>query len=162
MRTRSMTALAATALLLLWAGSAHAADARKRREYGTTPEAAWAVIKDFCSIDRWHPAIKSCTLSKQDGATIRTLTTQDGGKFVEQLVSTDDSTKTLTYKILESPLPVQNYQSSIKVDWDDDGCAVVWTSTFEPKGASEADAKKAVNDVYAAGLKGLTRVLKES
>ena len=128
---------------------------------GTTAQ-AWALIGDFCGIKNWHPAIASCELSEKDGAKIRTLTTKDGAKFVEKLVKWDDENTSYTYQILESPLPIENYVSTIKVEPDDEPgkVAITWSSTFDPKGVKAAVARKDVADIYLAGLLALKAKLK--
>ena len=128
---------------------------------GTTAQ-AWSLVGDFCGVKNWHPAIQTCELSEKDGAQIRTLTTKDGGKFVEKLVKWDDKNTSYTYQILESPLPVKDYVSTLKVEEDDEPgkVAVTWSSTFEPNGVSEQAAQKAVADVYLAGLLKLKSELK--
>ena len=123
---------------------------------------AWALIGDFCGIKTWHPAIASCELSDKDGAKIRTLTTKDGAKFVEKLVNWDDKGTSYTYQILESPLPVENYVSTLKVEEDDEPgkVAITWSATFDPKGATGPAARKVVADIYLAGLLKLKADLK--
>lgn len=123
---------------------------------------AWALIGDFCGIKTWHPAIASCELSEKDGTKIRTLTTKDGAKFVEKLVKWDDQNASYTYQILESPLPIENYVSTLKVEEDDEPgkVAITWSSTFEPKGVKADVARKAVADIYLAGLLALKAELK--
>lgn len=153
---------AAAALTLLGAGQALAAENSNRVEAKATVEQAWAKIGDFCGIKDWHPAIADCQLSEQDGAKIRTLTAKDGAKFVEKLVKWDDAGTAYTYEILESPLPVEKYVSTLKVEGDDEPgkVAIIWSSTFEPKGVSETEARKIVADVYVAGLVALKSSLK--
>src|SRR5689334_7295341 len=63
---------------------------------------AWAALGDFCGIKDWHPAIANCVLSEKDGAKIRTLTTKDGGVFVEKMTQWDDAGHSYGYAILES------------------------------------------------------------
>lgn len=137
--------------------SALAAEARKRQESkAVTVEAVWAAIGDFCNIKTWHPAIADCAMSEMDGKQIRTLTTGDGAKFVEALVSYDDAAMSYTYTILESPLPVENYESTLSVKADDDGgAAVLWTSTFDAKGVTDEEAKAIVEGIYAAGIEAV-------
>ena len=128
---------------------------------GTTAK-AWALIGDFCGIKTWHPAIQSCILSEKDGAKIRTLIAKDGATFVEKLLKWDDQGTSYTYEILSSPLPVTHYISTLKVEDDDEPgkVAITWSSSFEPAGASEDTARKAVSDVYLAGLLHLKAELK--
>lgn len=151
--------------LLVAALTCHPAFAAKnsnRIEGKGTRTEAWALLGDFCGIKNWHPAIASCELSEKDGAKIRTLTTKDGAKFIEKLVNWDDAGTSYTYAILEGPLPVQNYVSTVKIEDDDEPgkVAITWSSTFDPKGVSDTVARKAVADVYLAGLLALKAKLK--
>lgn len=134
-----------------------------RIEANASPDKAWGLIGDFCGLTEWHPAIARCEQSKKDGATIRTLTTKDGALFVEKLVKWDDAGHSYTYAILESPLPVENYVSTLKVEEDDEPgkVAITWSSTFDPKGVTEREARKIIADVYLAGLLSLKTKLKE-
>src|SRR5262245_58329833 len=68
-------------------------------------------IGSFCAIKNWPPAIAKCEKSKEGGATYTTLTTKDGGTIKEKLLKKTDLS--YTYEIIGSPLPVQNYKSTI-------------------------------------------------
>ena len=117
---------------------------------------AWSVIGDFCGIQAWHPAIASCEMSKKGDTTFRTLTTRDGARIFEQQLSWDDRAHSYSYSIIESPLPVANYKATMKVDGAGGGNAeIIWIAIFEPKGASEEDAKKVIGGICAAGLDSL-------
>ncbi|MFC2252570.1 SRPBCC family protein [Labrys portucalensis] len=159
---RIATLVGAVAVLGLACSPALAEKNSNRVEGKGTPAQAWALIGDFCGIKTWHPAIDSCELSEKDGAKIRTLTTKDGAKFVEKLVKWDDKDTSYTYAILESPLPIENYVSTLKVEEDDEPgkIAITWSSTFDPKGVSGDAARKAVADIYLAGLLQLKAKLK--
>jgi hypothetical protein len=159
-KTSTLCALLA---LVLSASNAAAAQNSNRVEGRGTVAKAWSLVGDFCGIKTWHPAIASCVESEKDGAKLRTLTTKDGATFVEQLVKWDDKNTSYTYKILESPLPVSNYVSTIKVEEDDEPgkVAITWSSTFDPKGVSEDAARKVVADIYLAGLLKLKSELKD-
>jgi hypothetical protein len=52
-------------------------------------------------------------------------------------------------------LPVESYVSTIKVTGSGEASTVEWTSTFDPKGMPEDEAKNVMSSVYAAGLDGL-------
>jgi hypothetical protein len=154
---RALPVLGGLALAVLVVGSASAAKNSNRVEANASPDAAWAAVGDFCGVKNWHPAIADCTLSRENGAEIRTLTTKDGGKFVEKLVKWDDKNHSYTYEILESPLPVTRYVSTFKVEEDDEPgkVAIIWSAEFEPKGATEREARAKVGEIYVAGLLGL-------
>ena len=149
--------LAGTAVLALVANvSAQAAEVSKVIEAKGTVDKAWAALGDFCGIKDWHPAIANCVLSEKDGAKIRTLTTKDGGVLVEKMTQWDDAGHSYGYAILESPLPVANYVSTIAVkDGAGGAVSITWSSTFDPKGASAEDASKVIAGIYDAGLGAL-------
>ena len=133
-------------------------------QLAATPARTWDAINDFGAWQAWHPAFASTRVIQGDGhskGTVRVLTTQDGGKFTEELVAFDPATRSYQYRILESPAPVANYVSTIQVKKSEAGSAVVWSSHFTAKdGTSEADAKKLISGVYRAGLDHLASVLK--
>ena len=143
---------------------AFAIDAKQRVEdKAITAEAVWAAIGDFCGIAAWHPAVAACDLSEKDGAKIRTLTLKDGGgTIVEELVKWDEAAHAYTYLILEpGPLPVANYTSTLSTKADDDGGAGIrWVGSFNAKGASDDEAKAAVEGVYKAGVEALLAKVK--
>ena len=59
-----------------------------------------------------------------------------------------------SYRIIESPLPVANYASTIAVE-DEGGTTIVWTGKFDAKGAPDADAIGVIEGIYQGGLDSL-------
>ena len=128
------------------------------------PARAWEAIKDFDGWQNWHPAIGSTDILKGKGntrGTVRVLNAKDGAKFTEELLSHDDKSMTYQYKITESPLPVTNYISTIKVMRAKAGSTVVWSSNFMTnRGTADDEVKKAIAGIYTAGLDSLKSNLK--
>jgi carbon monoxide dehydrogenase subunit G len=151
---RIATAVAAGVALLVSTMAAQAVESRARANSNLPPDAMWAKIGDFCGIGKWHPAIEKCELSP-DGKT-RTLSLKGGGTIVEKLVKMDPAHHSYTYSIVSGPLPVANYRSTLSVAPKGKGSVVKWVGKYDAKGASKADAKKAVDGVYDSGLKALT------
>jgi hypothetical protein len=155
-RNEDMKKIALIAIMTaLGATSAFALDAHYSKDTPAAAATAWAGIGDFCGISAWHPAVEKCELSQKDGATFRTLSLKGGGTILEQLVEQNDKAMTLTYTIIEGALPVANYKSTLKVVPKGDGAAYDWSGSFDAKGASDADAVKTINGVYAAGIDSL-------
>jgi uncharacterized protein YndB with AHSA1/START domain len=148
---------AGAAALMAMASAASAASVSEKVEIAAAPAKVWAALGDFCGISAWHPAIAKCTLAEADGKKVRTLTTGDGATFVESLEGWDDAGMSYSYRIQSSPLPLENYLSTIKVSGEGDKSTIEWSSTFDPKGASEDDAKKIVSTIYQAGFEGLKK-----
>lgn len=142
------------------AGQAQALEVAKSTEFKAPPAQVWAAIGDFCGIAQWLPPVSGCTPSTRDGKPVRTLTMKGGGTVVEQLVSRSDSDMTYTYRILQSPLPVKNYESTISVQKGGDGSLVSWTGHFEAKGVSDDKAKSVIGGIYDQGLGGLATKVK--
>lgn len=141
-------------LLALAATPALAVDSSKTATVAADAEKVWRVIGDFCGIEDWHPAIESCALDKTD-PKMRTLTLKGGGTIVEKQTARDDKKMSYSYQIVESPLPVANYSSTIKVAKSGSGAKVTWTGKYKAKGAPAAKAKETIDGIYEAGLKGI-------
>lgn len=145
---------AATAVVML-AAPAYAIEVDKTVDSPAQPDAVWATIGDFCGIESWHPAATKCVSSEVDGTLRRTLTLPDGAELVEDLVSRDDAAMTYTYRIVEGPLPVANYESTIAVAPQGEGSRISWSGTFDADGATDAEASDIIGGIYDAGLKGI-------
>ena len=140
------------ALGAMTASPALAIEVAKSVEVAAKPEAVWTMIGTFCDIQNWHPAVTKCELKQMDGMNVRTLTLPDGAALVEEEVARDDTKMSYTYKILEGPLPVENYESTISVTGSGDMSTVSWSGTFDAKGASDDEASGVVGGIYDAGL----------
>lgn len=117
----------------------------------------WKTIGAFNAVPDWHPAVERCEMSG-DGK-IRTLHLAGGGKIVESLESHDNGSRQYTYRITESPLPVEDYVSTISIrDDGDEGCTVEWSSNFSAAAPSLSAAQKAIAGIYEAGLDNLRRM----
>ena len=132
-----------------------ALDVKKSATVDAPPATVWKTIGGFCGIGDWHPAIEKCALSEKGGKPVRTLTLKGGGTIVEQQTARDESKMDYTYTILEGPLPVSDYSSTIRVMPEGKGSTVTWTGTFKAKGAPDAKAEEVIGGIYDAGLKGI-------
>ena len=70
----------------------------------------------------------------------------------------DDAWRTYSYAIIDSPLPVANYLSKIKVTGAGDNSTVEWSSEFDPKGVAEGEAADVVHGIYQAGFDNLQKM----
>jgi hypothetical protein len=142
-------------LLVLAIAPAAAIESSVKGTSAASVDAVWAKVGDFCGIANWHPAIEKCALSA-DGKT-RTLSLKGGGSIVEKLEKRDDAQHSYSYSIVEGPLPVANYMSTISVTKEGAGAVITWNGHYDAKGASEADAKKTIDGIYQAGLDVLVK-----
>ena len=121
----------------------------------------WQTLKDFGAMNTWAPGIASLSLQGTGVGAIRTMTFKDGSKVVERLESLNDASRSLTYTILESTLPVEGYIASLTVrDLGPAGSEVEWFSTFGAKGAPEEDVSRMLTLGYRRSLSGLQKSLK--
>jgi len=124
-------------------------------------ETTWQVVRDFDGLPGWHPAIAGCHL--EDGpadriGAIRNLTLADGGAVREILVEIDDRERSLTYAILDSPFPVDDYRSTIRVVpvTSTGESFVSWSVRFDcDRADSERLSAMFSEDVFGTGLRGL-------
>ena len=119
--------------------------------------AVWQVIGDFCDIDDWHPGIVSCVLEARDGAVHRQLTLGDGAPVLEQLIMSATPGISYTYKIVEAPLPITNYVSTVSLT-PGNPTKVTWEGTFD---SDVPDMKGAIQGLYDGGLGALAALFKE-
>ena len=135
----------------------------ERVDVAASPAKTWDTIKDFDGWQAWHPAFASTEITQGLGntqGTVRVLTAKDGARFTEELVAFSPTSRTYRYRIIESPAPISDYVSTLKVKPHKDGSTVVWSSHFKVNpGTPDADAKKAISGIYRVGLDHLAAVL---
>jgi len=117
-------------------------------------DTVWGIIGDPAGLADWHPAIATSEAHTHEGSPARVCTLGDGAKLLEKIDAHDDAAKQYTYSIVESPLPLKSYRSTIGVRDAGGGCEVHWSAEFEPEGDAE-QIKSMLKDVYDAGLNEL-------
>lgn len=143
------------------AAPAEALSVSKEVSVKQAPAAVWAKVGDFNGLNNWHPAIAKSEIesgtNNQVGA-VRKLTLGDGAVIREELVSRDDAAMSLSYKIVEGPLPVTDYLSSITVAADGEGSKVTWKGDFKAAaGAEPAKVVEVIGGIYQGGLDNLAK-----
>lgn len=119
----------------------------------------WALVGRFDGLADWHPAVTASLLDESDGR-IRILTLGNGASLRERLLERSDAERKFSYVILESPLPVQNYESVLQVSelGAAGGAVVEWSARFNAaKGAAPNEAEQAIAGVFDAGLGALAQ-----
>lgn len=152
--------LAAVAVAALAATPALALEVSKTLTVDASPAKVWQVVGDFCGIGQWHPAVEKCAPSMKDSKSLRTLSLKGGGTIVEEQLARDDKKMDYGYTILESPLPVSDYKSTLAVMPNGSGSKLVWSGSFKAKGAPDAKAEEVIGGIYEAGLKGIAEKAK--
>ena len=126
---------------------------------GVSADRLWDMIGGFHSLSDWHPAIEKCDIEEDGKVTLRRLSLAGGGEIVERLEQSDDDHRSYTYSIVSSPLPLNNYKSTIRVIEGEGGNAKVeWSSEFDSAGAPDTDVTKIVEGIYSAGFDNLKKM----
>jgi mxaD protein len=131
----------------------------------------WAAIKDFDGLNKWHPGFVKDEIVKGSNNTtgaVRSLTIKDGPTFTEELLAFSEKSHSYKYRIIESPLPLQDYVSTVSVKKGEGGTTVVtWVGNFKrknpadnpPEAESDAGAVNLIKGVYQGGLANLKKQL---
>jgi hypothetical protein len=142
-------------------------------EINAPPAKVWAMVKPFDGLKNWHPAFASSVLlSGQNGAVgaVRALTIKDGPTFTEELLALNEKSMAFTYNVIESPLPIDRYLSTMTVKPDGRGGSIVtWIGQFSrknprdnpPEAESDAGAVGLITGAYQAGLQNLKKLMEQ-
>jgi Polyketide cyclase / dehydrase and lipid transport len=119
------------------------------------PSEIWQLIGGFGSLPDWVPNVSQSELG--DGGRIRQLHDPEGHTFVERLERYDSAARTYSYSIVQSPVSIADYLSTIVVTPIDGGkgSRVEWSSVYTPVGISEKQADEIFEGLYSTGLKAL-------
>lgn len=120
----------------------------------------WKEFGGWCAIETWHPAIAKCEESKEGADTFRTLTLKDGGTIKEKLLESVDNR--YKYAIIESPLPVKNYEAQFALtpdDDDEDEINFAWSAVFDPAdGKDPKDVRGVIDGIFKAGMENIKKI----
>lgn len=123
-------------------------------------EDVWALFRDFGGVDRYARGVERCELEGSGIGAVRTVVMAGGLQLRERLESLDDVARRLQYSIVgESPLPADDYLSTVEVLEEDGGCRVEWSGTFAPRGATAEQVAKIIESVYRGGIAGIRKAL---
>ena len=140
-------------------------------EINASPGKVWNFVKRFDGLKDWHPMFSGSEIvSGRDGAVgaVRALTVKDGPTFTEELLALNEPSMAFTYNVIESPLPIDRYMSSMSVKSNGhDGTIVTWVGQFSrknprdnpPEGEGDAGAIKLITDAYQTGLQNLKKIM---
>ncbi len=107
-----------------------------KTDLSVSADQVWQLIGGFNTLPDWHPAIEKSELTEQ--GSVRSLSLAGGGTLIEKLESIDNNERVYTYSIVDSPLPISNYVSSVRVtDNGEKGSTVEWSSEFSANSAPE-------------------------
>lgn len=129
--------------------------------YAASPAKLWSLVSDFGGLDKYMEGIEPYETVGEGVGAKRSLP-MGGGFVVETLDVLDHDNMTLTYSIVESPLPFKDYSATMTVTPDGEtGSCLSWTGAFEPDGASKEDAEKLAGNIYSGGIAGYAKALGE-
>src|ERR1044072_4392459 len=124
----------------------------------------WSRIRDFNGLPLWHPGIADSRIENSQPAArvgcIRPFHTRDGGAIRERLLALSDYEYSCTYEILESPMGVVNYVSTLKLTPVTDGarCFAEWSAEFDCDEGRERELVETIGDgVFQGGFDALKR-----
>lgn len=122
------------------------------KRYEVRAQSMWERIGDPASLCDWHPAVE--TTEMLDGGRRRVNTVVGGGKVFETIL--DEADQQHTFRIDDSPLPIDDLVATIRVREDGgSACVVEWQATLDPNGVSDAEAVELTRGFFQAGLDAL-------
>jgi hypothetical protein len=125
----------------------------------------WAVLRDFNGHENYHPIVAESAIERgyasDKVSCVRRFTLKNGGELREQLLSLSDLEMTMSYCLLETPIPLFNYVAHVRLLPVTDGNRSFWRweGNFTTPAGREAELAQMVGDeVYAAGMEAVRRL----
>jgi len=126
--------------------------------------AVWALVRDFNALPDWTGFVAESRIEHNSSADrvgcIRNFRLKSGGRIRERMLALSDYEMSCTYSILESPMGVENYVSTLRLIpiTESDHTFAEWSAEFD---AAPEREQALVDDigrnVFGAGLAALKR-----
>ena len=133
------------------------------------PDLAWGIVKNFSGLHRWHPGFTDTELTRgADGkaGAFRVAAMKDGPRIADELLQYSEPSKRYRYRMVASPLPVDDYVGAISVRSKGKTSIVTWSVSFQRKSSSatftEADVKLMIDHLVQVGLANLKRIASDA
>jgi acyl dehydratase/carbon monoxide dehydrogenase subunit G len=126
------------------------------------PATVWKMLREFGDLAAWHPSFTSSKLETEGpfgAGCVRALEMPRSGVTREELTAFDDAGRSMSYRIVEGPLPVRNYRSTLRVEPDGEGSKVIWSAMFDAPSDTGAGLLAGVRKVVLR--KGLDALVKQ-
>jgi carbon monoxide dehydrogenase subunit G len=112
----------------------------------------WKVVRDFGGLAEYMPGIDKCEV---DG-DVRTLEMM-GIQVKEQLHAIDDTARSITYSIVESPMTnLEFHQATITITPDGAGSRATWAWEIRPD-----ELNPLMEGSYSSGVAGIKSALED-
>lgn len=111
-------------------------------------ERLWGLVADFADVG-WMPGGERAR-TEGDGPGMVRILGMGATEIRERLESRDPATQTIVYTIPQGlPMPIRDYRATMTVRATGDRRSeLLWACTFEPDGATEAEATAQVDNLY--------------
>jgi hypothetical protein len=119
-----------------------------------TPDRAFSVV-DFFGDGMWIPGTARCEVMGTGVGALRQITTSDGARIKEKLESYDTKTLRYSYSIVEAPMPLDSYLSTVEVKAEGAGARITWKAVFSAPQATEEGLRGALEGLFQAAVAGL-------
>jgi hypothetical protein len=119
-----------------------------------TPEQAFKLVGNFADAS-WVPGTARTELEGSGIGAVRTVTTADGTRLKERLESYDAAAHRYTYALIEAPMPLKNYLSTVEVTGEGKGSRIRWTASFEAPPELAEGIRGALDGLFETAMDGL-------
>jgi len=122
----------------------------------------WDLIGRFESIHRWHPDVAEPSLTGDPTApgTRRVFGAGTAQEMAEELISLDDHSRTMRYRLVDPAFPISDHTATLSVQQLEGGSQITWTASFEATGSDAREVEQAMGDgVFVPGLQGIAAAL---
>ena len=125
-------------------------------------EAVWALLRDFNGHDRWHDPVATSAIERGESADrvgcVRRFRLKTGEELREQLLTLSDMETTLSYCLLDTPIPLLNYVAHVRLVPVTDGDRTFWEweSRFDTPAGRERELERMVAEgIYDTGFRNV-------
>lgn len=104
---------------------------------------AFAAVARWDALESWCPAFSKTEIVSGGNAvgSVRAITLKDGPTFTEELLALDPTGRSYKYKIIESPLPIVEYVSTVRVYDMGDYSEIVWLASYKRRAQENPTAE---------------------
>jgi hypothetical protein len=124
----------------------------------------WRDLRDFNGLANWHPLIVLSRIEKGHPADkvgcVRVLQHKDGAQVREKLLSLSDYDYTCISAILDSPMDLSDYVTTLRLFPVTEGnrCFIEWSAEFDCPREKIAELTETVsNGMFLTGLDALKK-----